>query len=97
MVEGVGAAARRLSGLLDAVVWVQSDPAEAERRGIARDVATGVNGDEEQTVAFWHEWAAQELSFLAEERPWERACAIVLGTPPPDLAPEVVLLAAAGR
>ena len=97
VVEGVGAGQRQLGPVVDAVVWVQSDPVEAGRRGVARDVASGVNGDEEQTVAFWHEWAAQELPFLAEERPWERACVVVLGTPPPELPPEEVLLAAAGR
>jgi len=34
------------------VLWVQSDFAGAERRGIARDVAQGDNGDAEQSIAF---------------------------------------------
>ena len=63
IVEGVGAGRRELTKLLDAVVWVQSDYEEAERRGIARDVAQDINGDQEQTVAFWHEWMAEELDF----------------------------------
>ena len=33
ILEGVGAARRELTHLLDAVVWVQSDVGEAERRG----------------------------------------------------------------
>jgi hypothetical protein len=61
--------------LLDAVVWVQSDYAEAERRGIARDVASGVNGDRVAAAAFWHSWMAEELRFLEHQRPWERAAA----------------------
>jgi hypothetical protein len=64
IVEGVGAGRRELTELLDAVVWVQSDYEVAERRGIARDVAQGSNGDREQTVASgmsgwprsWNSW-----------------------------------------
>ncbi|HEX3207085.1 MAG TPA: hypothetical protein VHQ68_12675 [Propionibacteriaceae bacterium] len=67
--------------LLDAVVWVQSDYAEAERRGIARDVASGVNGDRVAAAALWHSWMAEELRFLEHQRPWERAAVIVAGTP----------------
>ena len=93
LVEGVGAGRRELTDLLDAVVWVQSDFEMAERRGIARDIAQGVNGDAEATVHFWHEWMAEELTFLADQRPWERACAVVAGTPPPGLGPDQVLLA----
>jgi hypothetical protein len=80
LVEGVGAARRELAHLLDAVVWVQSDFAEAERRGVARDIAQRVNGDAEQSVRFWREWMAEELTFIGRQRPWERACVIVAGT-----------------
>lgn len=80
IVEGVGAAQRATAGCLDAVVWVQSDFAEAERRGIARDIASGENGDAADATAFWHEWMAAELAFQARERPWERADVIVCGT-----------------
>ena len=81
IIEGVGAARRELAHLLDAVVWVQSDYAEAERRGIARDVASGVNGDRVAAASFWHSWMAEELPFLEHQRPWERAVVIVAGTP----------------
>lgn len=73
--------------LLDAVVWVQSDTVEADRRGIERD------GGDQAAAEFWHEWGAQELPFLAADRPWERADVIVTGTPalPHDPATEVVV------
>jgi uridine kinase len=82
IIEGVGASRRELSPWLDAAVWVQSDYAEAERRGIARDIADGQNGDAEATIAFWHTWQAEELPFLDRDRPWERADLVVAGTSP---------------
>lgn len=93
LVEGVGAGRRELTHLLDAVVWVQSDYVEAERRGIARDVAEGTTGDLAQATAFWHEWMAQELPFLDRQRPWERACITVAGTVARPTPPGVVLIA----
>lgn len=95
LVEGVGAGRRELRHLLDAVVWVQSDYVEAERRGIARDVAEGTNGDLARATAFWHEWMAQELPFLDRQRPWERACVTAAGTRPHPTPPGVVLIAPA--
>jgi hypothetical protein len=80
IIEGVGASRVELSPWLDGTVWVQSDFAEAERRGIARDIASGVNGDAEASIAFWHAWMAEELPFFARDRPWERADLIVAGT-----------------
>lgn len=86
VVEGTGAALRDVADLLDVVVWVQSDFAESERRGIARDDESGVNGDHEQTVAFWHEWMGHERAHFRQDRPWERADLIVAGTPVVELA-----------
>lgn len=80
LIEGVGAGQAMVADLLDAIVWVQSDPVAAEQRGIERDVASGVNGDREETIAFWHWWYAGERTFLAADRPWERAARIVAGT-----------------
>jgi energy-coupling factor transporter ATP-binding protein EcfA2 len=94
IVEGVGAARRELTGLLDAAVWIQSDMAEAERRGIERD------GGDDAAVSFWHRWMAEELPFIARQRPWTRSEVIVAGTPrlPHDPASEVVIAARrAGR
>ena len=83
LVEGVGAGRRALAPLVDVVVWVQADVQEAERRGLARDLATDDHGGPEHVLAFWHEWQAQERPFLADERPWDRASVIVAGTSPP--------------
>lgn len=93
VVEGVGAGRREVAHLVDAVVWVQSDAGEAERRGIARDVASGVNGDAQQAVRFWREWTAQERVFLAHHRPWGRAGVVVSGTPGQRLGSHDVLVA----
>lgn len=82
LVEGVGAGQRDVMHLIDAVVWVQSDFVEAERRGIARDIAEGVNGDAEQSISFWHEWMAEEMPFIERQQPWERACVVVAGNAP---------------
>jgi len=81
IVEGTGASQREVAALADTAIWVQADFAEAERRGIERDVAEGVNGDREQAIAFWRDWMAAELRFFDEQRPWERADVIVAGTP----------------
>lgn len=88
IVEGTGASQREVAQLVDAAIWVQSDFAEAERRGIERDVAEGTNGDREQAIAFWRDWMAAELRFLDEQRPWERADVIVAGTPAIPLGPD---------
>lgn len=75
VVEGVGASRRSLAHLLDGAVWVQSDAAEARRRGIERD------GGDEEAEAFWDEWDGEEIPFMADDRPWERAFAVVCGMP----------------
>lgn len=93
VVEGVGASQRALTDLLDVAVWVQSDWAEAERKGIARDIASGVNGDAAASVAFWHTWIAAEVDFLEQDAPWERADVIVAGTSTDPLAPDRVAVA----
>jgi hypothetical protein len=75
IVEGVGASRRSLGHLVDARVWVQSDYAEARRRGVERD------GDDEAAADFWDAWTAEEEPFLGDDRPWERADLVVCGTP----------------
>ena len=87
LVEGTGSSPRECASLIDLTIWVQSDFTVAERRGIDRDIALGVNGDPEQTIDFWHEWMNHELAYFADQRPWERAGLVVGGTPPFDLAP----------
>jgi hypothetical protein len=87
IIEGAGAARRELRPMTDTVIWVQSDLAEAERRGIERD------GGDEAATAFWHLWMAEELPFMADQQPWTRADIIIAGTPPipHDPATEVVI------
>ena len=87
IVEGVGSAHRSTAGMLDAILWVQSDAAVAEARGLARDLASGENGDEQATIDFWEEWIDSERRYLERDRPWERASWFVNGTPnqpPPE-------------
>ncbi|HZK05815.1 MAG TPA: hypothetical protein VFC82_08200 [Actinomycetaceae bacterium] len=87
IIEGTGANQRSFAHLIDATVWVQADFAEAERRGIARDIEHGMNGNPEETVAFWHEWMSHEIRFFAADRPWERADVVVAGTATVPLLP----------
>jgi uridine kinase len=77
IIEGVGAGRREATRLVDALIWVQSDQAEAERRSLARVGQTGGP----RTVQNLREWMAEEEPFLAEQRPWERADLVVAGTP----------------
>ncbi|EYR63571.1 hypothetical protein N866_19845 [Actinotalea ferrariae CF5-4] len=94
VVEGTGASHAEHAGLVDATVWVQADFALAEVRGIARDVEQGVNGDLAEATAFWHEWMVAELAFFERQRPWERACVAVNGSPSGALREDEVQLAA---
>lgn len=93
ILEGVGAARRSLTDFVDVSMWVQSDHQTAEERGIKRDIASGVNGNEVESIAFWHAWIAQEIPFFEHERPWERGSVIAAGSSaePPD--PTSVLIA----
>ena len=73
LVEGVGSGRRELSGLLDAVIWVETDDAVLRRRDAAR-VAAG-----EISPADHAAWMAEEHPFVAEQRTWERADLVVRG------------------
>jgi hypothetical protein len=77
IIEGVGAGRCDAAYLVDALIWVQSDQAEAERRSLAR---VGQPGGP-RTVRDLREWMAEEEPFLAKQRPWERADLVVAGIP----------------
>ena len=87
LVEGTGAGLAAGRSLIDAHVWVQTGDDVAERRGIKRDIAEGVNGDAEESVRFWHWWMAGERLFFAKDRPWRRADVIVSGDAPTGVGP----------
>src|SRR5438876_6277534 len=58
IIEGVGAARRQLTALLDAAVWVQSDFREAERRATLR------NAGDAAAMQQRRDWMIEELPFL---------------------------------
>ena len=74
VVEGVSASRIALGPWIGRSVWVQADVEEAVRPGNAR------SGGPEVTGALWGEWMVEEVAFLAQDRPWERASLIVAGT-----------------
>ena len=74
IVEGVGAARREVTHLLDAVVWVQSDFDAAPQRALVREGGDAAAREQHD------EWMAEEIPFLAADRPWERATVVVAGS-----------------
>ncbi len=89
IIEGVGAGRAEISHLIDALVWVQADQHEAERRSVAR---VGQPGGP-PTVGHHREWMAEEEPFLAGQRTWERADMLVAGTPQIPFDPSEVVVA----
>jgi hypothetical protein len=88
IVEGVGAGRRETADLVDVVVWVQSDAAVRERREAARIAA----GETDAEVS--ESWLREEVPFVAEQRPWERAFVVVSGTPDRPHDPDTDVVAA---
>jgi hypothetical protein len=70
--------------LIDALIWVQSDEREAERRRLARDRNPDALDQANQPpggAPLDHDgWMAGEIPFNAAQRTWERADLIVCGT-----------------
>ena len=87
ILEGVGASRRDLTDLLDAAVWVETDEPERAHRDEER-IAAG-----EVTREVYESWMAVENPFIAADRPWTRADAIVAGNSPlpHDRVSEVVV------
>jgi RimJ/RimL family protein N-acetyltransferase len=90
IIEGVGAARRECWRLTDVAIWIQADERETERRNLARVGQPGGSA----TVQDHRDWMAEEVPFVAGERPWERADLIVCGTPDIPFAPATELLVA---
>jgi hypothetical protein len=76
IIEGVGVSRRALAPLIDVAIWVQSDFVEAKRRGLLRDMAE-LHRREDEAERLWDEWEAEEVPFLLEDGPWQRAHFIV--------------------
>jgi hypothetical protein len=89
VIEGDGAGRREVADLIDALIWVQSDEREAERRVLTRIGKP----DEPPTLQDHRDWMAEEIPFNAAQRTWERADVIVCGTPeiPCDPVTEIVV------
>ena len=87
ILEGVGAARRELTNLLYITIWVQSGLQKARTRGVERD------GDNAEAAAFWEGFMSEELPFLADQRPWERADIVLNSTleGPHDPSKEIVI------
>jgi hypothetical protein len=90
IIEGVGAARRETIHLVDVAIWVQSDERETERRSLARIGQS----DGPLTARHYRDWMAEEMPFVAGQRPWERACLIVCGTPEISFDPATELVIA---
>jgi hypothetical protein len=95
IIEGVGATRRESAHLIDVAIWVQADERETERRNLARVGQPGGS----PTARHLRDWMAEEIPFLAGQRPWERAGLIACGTPqiPVDPANELVVAPPLGR
>lgn len=74
IIEGVGSSRQELAAWVNASVWVQADEDAIAERNAAR-IEAG-----ETTSAGLAGWMSEELPFLADDRPWERAAAVVAGT-----------------
>ncbi|MDQ2876174.1 MAG: hypothetical protein M3Y33_15820 [Actinomycetota bacterium] len=97
VIEGDGAGRREVAHLIDALIWVQSDEREAERRRLARDRDPNAFDAANQALdgmPLGHAgWMAEEIPFNTAQRTWERADIIVCGTPeiPCDPIAEVIV------
>lgn len=103
VIEGDGAGRGEVAHLIDALIWVQSDEREAERRRLVRDrrpSALDVVNFPSDGLPLDHEgWMAEEIPFNAAQRSWERADIVVCGTPeiPYDPVSEIVVGPPPGR
>jgi uridine kinase len=78
IIEGCGALSSANRALAHVGVWVELDTPTRKERAIARDGET--------FAGHWDEWAAQEETFIARERPRTLADITVAGDAPVDLA-----------
>ena len=74
IVEGVGVGRAILHRWFDALLWIQSDAATATERSLASMTGTDASDRRER-------WMSDEDPYLAVERPWEHADAVIAGAP----------------
>ena len=91
LVEGVGASQPSLAGVLDLVLWVETD----EPTRLARDQERVV-GAGEMSLDDYASWMAEENAYVTASRPWEHATFLLNGSglPPHDRGTEVVVASA---
>lgn len=103
VIEGDGAGRLEVAHLIDALIWVQSDEREAERRRLVRDRNPGaldvLNFPSGGLPPDHDGWMAEEIPFNVAQRSWERADIVVCGTPeiPYDPVREIVVGPPPGR
>jgi hypothetical protein len=87
--SGKTTVAGRLQDVVAGSAVVHTDERETERRNLVRIGQPGGSA----TVQHLRDWMAEEIPFLAGQRPWARAGIIACGTPqiPFDLATELVV------
>lgn len=88
VLEGVGASQPSLLGLIDLILWVETD----EPTRLARDVVRVHEGGE-MSLDDYASWMAEENAYVTAFRPWENATFVVNGSGLPEHDPrtEVVL------
>ncbi|MGO1542861.1 MAG: uridine kinase family protein [Gulosibacter sp.] len=94
VIEGTGSLNDRIQPYLDRGIWVQSDYDLAREGALDRDEESGVNGDRAAAAAFWDDWQREEVPYLIEQQPWQKADSIVCGTGPYDRGSTDILVAA---
>ena len=72
LLEGIGCGARACAPYLGGLVWIDAPAALRRERALARDGAT--------YAPHWERWAAQEVAYLAAERPDVRADLVLDGS-----------------
>jgi hypothetical protein len=101
VIEGDGAGRREVTHLIDALIWVQSDQREAERRALAHaghaDAIDSANVAADGSPFDEAGWMAEEIPFNTAQRTWERADLIVCGTPEISCDPATEIVVAPAR
>jgi uridine kinase len=80
VIEGCETLHSSLVGHLDLRIWLDTEPDEAMKRGIRRDIEE-YKLEPDKVLAAWKEWSAWETRSLASDDRRERADVILQGVP----------------